>query len=207
MVLRQAAPPPPPRPVSNPNKGKARAVEPPPADHSDESGDEHHHGTATGATVDLDATEGGRGKRVRKKRRLSASDELDPNLLNFDGTGLRKPRPRASRVSHLPPPRLGPLRPEDVRPSDDDVRYRAAVAANDERPPLTDMRGFCPAWADRRRGLFGAAEYLRNPVPTTGASVDIGASGLARGVVLEGQPSQPGWWGEGARTGTIVAAM
>lgn len=215
LVIKMNEPPaPPPRapqpaPLRSPDKGKGRAV--PGADSDDnESADEREHGHEHehdhDHEHDADTTEGGRGKRVRKKRRLSASDELDPNLLNFDGTGLRKPRSRVSRVAHhLPPAHSGPLRPEDV--VDKDTSYRDAVVANDAREALGDMRGFCPAWTDRRRALFTAAEYLRNPISTTGASVDIGASGLARGVILEGHTISPAYWGEGRMAGTIVAPI
>lgn len=155
---------------------------------------------------DTDGEDAGRGKRVRKKRRLSATDEVDPNLLNLDGS-LRKPRAKGPRIPGLPGPGAGANRPEDVRVTEDDARYRAAVEANDQRPDLSSMRGFCPVWANRRRELFAAAEYLRAPVPTAGASVDIGRSGVARGVILEGPSSPKTFWGEGGQAGSIAAYM
>ncbi len=63
------------------------------------------------------------------------------------------------------------------------------------------MSGQCSLWAVTRRALQGAAEYLRNPVMTDGASVEIGEGGIARGVILEGQEPEPkGYWG-GAEDG------
>lgn len=158
----------------------------------------------------LEVEERGRGKRIKKKRRLS-DDMVDSTMLNFDGTALKKPRPRAPRTSALPvPAHVGPARPENVHATEEDKRYQAAVKANNDRPDLLNMRGCCPVWADRRRALFAAAEYFRAPVHIPGASVEIGPSGIARGVVLEGTPpvgARKPFWGEAEQAGTIVTYM
>lgn len=155
--------------------------------------------------------ESGRGKRVKKKRRLSASDEVDPNLLNFDGSGLRKARSRPSRpVTQLPPSSsTGYLRPEDVTPTDEDRAYDEVCSGNTSQE-LEDPRGIPPFWADRRRAVQAALPYFRDPVATDGAKVDIGPSGIARGVILDGIPRESvgaSFFGMGERAGTIVTNM
>jgi hypothetical protein len=143
----------------------------------------------------------GRGKRIRKARRLG-SDELDPNNLLPDGT--------LKRVAKKKPPRTTvPVFTADEPPmTKDDEAYFARVEANAARPALRDMRGACPVWALKRRDLSAAAEYLRDPKKTEGGSVEIGVGGLARGVILEGvAPGQGTFWGKGAQAGTIVVAL
>lgn len=167
------------------DKGKGRQV------NGEESGDE------------------GRGKRVKKKRRLSASDEMDPNTLNFEGTGIRKARSRQPKpITQLPSSSAGYLRPEDVTPTQEDEQY-AALAAR-EAPALEDPRGIPPFWAGRRRALQAALPYFRNPIRTDGAAVDIGPSGVARGVILDGAPNESveaHFFGTAERAGTILTNM
>lgn len=153
--------------------------------------------------------EGGRGMRVKKKRRLSASDELDPTTLSWDGSSVKKPRskPRPSAVNT---PLRGPLRPEDVQPTDADGEYYAALKVNDERPLLDNMRGFCPLWSDRRQALTAACKHFENSYKVAGASVSVGTSGVARGVILDNTPvgSVAGsYFGMEERAGTIVTSM
>jgi hypothetical protein len=150
----------------------------------------------------------GRGKRVKKKRRLSAADEMDPNTLNFDGTGIRKARARPSKPPALPSSRAGYLRPEDVTPTPEDEAY--AVLAAREAPALEDPRGIPPFWAERRLALQGALLNFGDPVRTTGASVGIGRSGVATSIVLDGAPNESveaHFFGTGERAGTILANM
>lgn len=181
------------------DKGKGKAKAPPPSSDSEEDESD------TAAPRE----DGGRGKRIKKKRRLSASDEVDPNLLNFDGSGFRKPRAARQPKAGLPGATMEPTRPEDVTPSKADVEHFESVAKNNERPDLHDMRGFAPVWADRRRALAAAVEAFRAPQTTPGASVSVGPSGIARGVILEGKPplEMRTYWGTGERIGTIITSM
>lgn len=160
----------------------------------------------TQASSEVD-DEGGRGKRVKKQRRLSASDEVDPNLLSFDGTTLKQPRSRPSRPNPLPRPHDLPARPEDVDPSSSDRDYEQRAMENSEKPGLGQTRGPCPIFANRRQALTAACSWMRNPVETNGALVDIGTSGIARGVVLQGRPWTKSFWGEREDAGTIVTTM
>lgn len=114
----------------------------------------------------------GRGKREKKKRRLS-------------GDSVERVRPDRPFVPPPPPMPQAPTRTLPV--TADDKAYFQRVDANKARPPLSDMCGPCPVWSNTRRGLQSAVQYLRNPGRTGGASVDIGPGGLARGVILEGQ--------------------
>lgn len=169
-------------------KGKGRALE---TDSEAEAGD------LASPTDEIE----GRGKRIRKARRLG-SDELDPNNLLPDGT--------LKRVVKKKPPRPAvPVFTADEPPmTKDDEAYFARVEANAARPALRDMRGACPVWALKRRDLSAAAEYLRDPKKTEGGSVEIGVGGLARGVILEGvAPGQGTFWGKGAQAGTIVVGL
>lgn len=129
----------------------------------------------------------GRGKRVKKKRRLSASDEVDPNTLGWDGTPLKKPRGRP-RVAAPILPFNGPLRPEDVKLTYLDVKSEAELAENTARPPLADPRDFSPMWADRPHAFTAAAGRFQSPIKTMGAWVARAANGQAQGVILTGQP-------------------
>lgn len=154
--------------------------------------------------------EGGRGKRVKKKRRLSASDEVDPNQLNFEGTALRKARARPSRpVTQLPSSSAGYHRPEDVTPTAEDLKYKSLCDIQ-TAPDLKDPRGIPPFWADRRRALEAALLQFRNLVWTDGAAVRLGLSGLGVGIVLDGVPhatTEPHFFGTGERAGTILTNM
>ena len=92
--------------------------------------------------------------------------------------------------------------------SADDRAYFARVEANSQKAWLKSMKGACPVWADTRRALCSAVDYLKEPTKTVGASVDMGKGGVARGVILEGQPlGQGGFWGKGSQAGTIVCSM
>jgi len=151
--------------------------------------------TSNGASVDA----GRRGQRVRKKRRLSAAGEIDPNDIDDNGTVLKKARRRTTSDSNSMP--LLPL-------TADDRAYFSRIDANNARPPLADMRGSCPVWANTRQALQAAAEYLRQPVKTVGGCVQIGVGGVARGVILEGQtPGQGTFWGSGTQAGTILISL
>lgn len=180
----------------------------------------------------LAATDSLQGKRVPKKRRLSANGEIDPESLQSDGT-LKKPRKRpsnpvapashlpynghasSSSSSHLPLGTAGAYYPgsgTDATPapalSAADEAYLDRLERNAEKPYLTEMSGQCSLWATTRRALQGVAEYLRNPVMTDGASVEIGEGGIARGVILEGQEPEPkGFWGQRRMAGTMICAM
>lgn len=173
------------RKYSTEEKGKGRATD---LDVSDNN-----------RSFEVDEVEG-RAKRVRKKRRLSAAGEIDPNDLNDDGSVNKKARRKFSLLtnSHM----------KETPLTADDRAYFARLDDNARRPPLLDMKGFCPIWSKTRRALQSAAEYLRQPVKTVGASVEIGVSGVARGVILEGQtPQQGSFWGSGRQAGTIITSM
>ena len=129
--------------------------------------------------------DGGRGKRVRKKRRLSASGEVDPNDLDDEGTMLMKP-PTSRRV---PKPSIPLNGPPDPSPTADDKAYLTRVEANSKLPVLHPSRGPCPVWSNTRQALRAATEYFRQPIKTAGASVEIGNGKIARGVILEGKPT------------------
>lgn len=188
--------------------------------------------STSSAVAALAATDSLQGKRVPKKRRLSANGEIDPESLQSDGT-LKKSRKRPSGVeapsqydsynghvsssSHPPPSTAAMHHPVSsteataapAQPmSAADRAYVERLQRNAEQPYLTEMSGQCSLWAVTRRALQGAAEYLRNPVMTDGASVEIGEGGIARGVILEGQePGPKGYWGERKMAGTMFCAM
>ena len=147
---------------------------------------------------------GGRGQRVKKKRRLSAGGELDPNDIDDDGVVVvNKPMKRASKPSM-------PLFRDEPMWLAQDAEYRRRVEENHNRPPLSNMRGQCPIWSNSRRALMAACEYFRQPVKTEGASVEIGINGIARGVILEGEApglSETTYFGEMEDVGTIVVSM
>jgi hypothetical protein len=98
------------------------------------------------------------------------------------------------------------LRPEDVEPTAQDIKYNQRVEENAKKPAMKYFKE-CPLWAMRRHAFYAATDSLRNPTPTVGASVQIGESGVARGVLLEGSPTLKAFWGQGVDVGTIVAAM
>lgn len=156
----------------------------------------------------------GRGKRVKKKRRLSATGEVDPESLNADGTVIKKRKQAKASISTSTGtshqhqhqqlhqvPLEGPLSPEDQA-------YFDRIEENGKKPRLSEMRATCPVWSTTRKGLQAAAEYLRNPSKTAGASVEIGVGGVARGVILEGvPPSSRCFWGVQEDAGTIMVPM
>lgn len=140
--------------------------------------------------------EGGRGKRVRKKRRLSSAGEIDPNVLNDDGSVNKKARVKSN------------VHVKEIPLTAEDRAYFARVAQNELRGPLSIYRTACPLWARTRRALQSAAECFRQPDKTIGASVGIGMGGVARGIIFEGDaPGKGVFWGEGERAGTIVTSM
>jgi hypothetical protein len=140
----------------------------------------------------------GRGKRVKKKRRLSANGEVDPTTVDNDGSPLKSVR-RTAHSTYIAQPR-------DVFAAD--KAYATRLEANASKRPLDGMRSPCPVWANNRRALQAAVEYFRNPIRTEGGSVEVGTGGLARGVILEGTPPGQGtFWGQGNETGTIVACL
>lgn len=195
----------------------------------------HENGSPNGSAMENGraTTESGRGKRVKKKRRLSA-DQIDPETLDDEGnprhvtgptsnTGFDKP---GQSSTSFKAPVKGATRPRSSLPSKTlkpdqplskaDEEYFRLLEENAQKPPLRDMRGACPVWSHTRRALCSATEYLRNPIRSEGASVEVGKGGVARGVILEGRP--PGdrtYWGttmelNGERismAGTIVANM
>lgn len=174
------------RSLSTADKGEGRAMD-------------GHFSEGTKRFLEAEQVDG-RGKRVRKKRRLSAAGEIDPNDLNDDGSVNKKTRWTSTLVKngYVAQPPL----------TVDDKAYFARLDANARRPPLSDMKGPCPVWGKTRRALQSTAEYLRQPVKTIGASVEIGVGGIARGVILEGQiPRQGVFWGEGEQAGTIITYM
>lgn len=183
-------------------KGKGRALS-----EEDEEEDNPRESPDNGKD-DVEAT--GRGKRVRKKRRLSADGEVDPNDYDDDGLPIPKQRPEPPRSPPAaPPPRADPIGPLIADPpvSPDDERYHERVEANAKKPPLVKMKGPCPVWAHTRRALQSALGYLRNPVKTVGASVEI-EGGIAKGVILEGEPpGEKHYWGTGPLAGTILTSM
>ena len=145
--------------------------------------------------------DGGRGKRVRRKRRLSADGEIDPNDLNADGSVNKKAR-RKSNIRANGQTSKAPILCAA------DKLYFARLEENAKRPALNDMKGPCPLWAKTRKALQSVAEYLRDPGKTIGACVDIGVGGVARGVILEGAAhEQRAFWGTGAEAGTIITSM
>ncbi|WRT66916.1 uncharacterized protein IL334_003881 [Kwoniella shivajii] len=129
-----------------------------------------------------------------RKRRLSSAAEAD----------TKRTRRKSNRDS------IGPLPSSSNLPMTlMDQAYFSRLEVNARRPPLSDMNGPCPVWAKSRRALQVAAEYLREPKKTAGASVEIGVGGIARGVILEGKVigAQGVFWGKGREAGTIVTAI
>ena len=151
--------------------------------------------------VDMSPDGEGRGKRVKKKRRLSVSGEVDPNEYDDLG-GIRKPMRRVSKMDIS-------LNGDSERLNSAGERaFHARIEANNQRPRLTDMSGSCPVWAHSKKALEAAVEYLRQPVKSIGASVEVGAGGMARAVLLEGQaPDQHTYWRMDSSGGTILTSM
>ena len=169
--------------ISSSHKGKERASQ--------------EAASNTALRINDSSPDNGRGKRVKKKRRLSATGEIDPSEVPLNGT-IRKSRPSVPRAPPPPRPTL----------SASERAYNERVRLNKLKPVLKDMRGGYPMWARTRRSLMTMAEYLRNPIRTDGASVDIGHGEIARGVILEGEaPGRPGFWSQDKWAGTIVASM
>ncbi|ORY25750.1 hypothetical protein BCR39DRAFT_543219 [Naematelia encephala] len=139
-------------------------------------------------TRSRDATpeeDGGRGKRVRKKRRLSLTGEVDPETVNDDGIIAKKFRRKSRPTNDGTEGRQPAL-------TADDKAWQARVQANAAKPPLANLDGNYPIWANTRAALRDATTYLRDPVKTVGGSVEIGTGGIARGVLLEGK-ADPMW--------------
>lgn len=158
--------------------------------------------------------EGLPAKRVKKKRRLSASNEIDPDSLDLDDSPRnKKPRKRVPTIPH--PPSLSPTiaksdmhNANPAKHTSADAAYFERIDRNARRPLLASQRSACPVWAKTRKALQAATEYLRNPVRTDGGSVEIGVGGVARGVILEGDASGCGtFWGESDHYGTIVTCL
>ena len=152
-------------------------------------------------TLEMSSDGEGRGKRVKKRRRLSASGEVDPN--DYDGiSGVKKPMRKVSKMEI-------PLNGDSEHLSTFEERaFNARIDANNQRPRLTDMSGSCPVWANSKRALEAAAEYLRQPIKSIGASVEIGAGGMARAVLFEGEaPDRHTSWRMDNAGGTIVMSM
>jgi hypothetical protein len=120
-------------------------------------------------------------------------------------SGIKRPRVSTGPARALPA-RAPPLRPEDVPSTAQDERYASRTRDNVAKDAM-QPHGFCPVWAGRRQALYAACEYFRNPTQTVGASVQLGSSGIGRGVLLEGNPTIKAFWGTRDETGTIVAAM
>ncbi|WWC85264.1 uncharacterized protein L201_000126 [Kwoniella dendrophila CBS 6074] len=131
-----------------------------------------------------------------KKRRLSSTAEADPKRVRRKSNTIRDTNSLLPLSSDLPL-------------SKTDREYFSRLEDNARKSPLTDMRGPCPVWAKTRRSLQVAAEYFRNPTSSAGASVEIGAGGIARGVILEGEVmgAQGLFWGQGKDTGIIMTSI
>jgi hypothetical protein len=112
-----------------------------------------------------------------------------------------KPNPPTTHVT-INPAAIGNLSPTDKA-------FAERVEANNRKPVLgRNIKGLCPVWSNTRRGLQSALEYMRNPIKTAGASVDISPGGMARGIILEGQtPSDLAYWGENEEGGTLILPM
>ena len=112
-----------------------------------------------------------------------------------------KPNPPTTHVT-INPAAIGTL-------SQVDKAFAERVEENNRKPVLgRNIKGLCPVWSNTRRGLQSALEYMRNPVKTAGASVDISPGGMARGIILEGQtPSDLAYWGEKEEGGTLILPM
>ncbi|WVQ98537.1 hypothetical protein IAU59_005663 [Kwoniella sp. CBS 9459] len=139
--------------------------------------------------MDLDQTSA--PAHVTKKRRSSTTAE----------NNVKRVRRQSGRDALAPMKEGKPISPADQA-------YFDRLQANAQKRPLTDMNGPCPVWGKTKRALQNTVEYLREPMETIGGSVEIGAGGLARGVILEGDVNAQGlYWGTGEHAGTIIAAI
>lgn len=153
--------------------------------------------------------EGGRGKRVKKKRRLSASDEVDPTTLRSNGHSAKKSRPSVTGQNRaiIPRPPSKNIKRMQAQIKEDEA-YASRVAINAAKPQLRNYDSDVPLRSQTRRALYATAEYFSRPGKTAGASIEIGAAGLARGVLLEGvAPGTGNWWQLSQNSGTIIAHM
>jgi hypothetical protein len=160
---------------------------------------------------------------VKKKRRLSLTDEVDPNhidtsvIISLPPRHITSPPPSVAAPTSLPKlkkPQLKkssyaqPRRKSTTAITPEETAFLSRVAKNAAKPALKDMKGTCPIWSNTRKALQSAAEYLRDPVKTQGASVHIGVGGVARGLILEGEIQDTGvYWGEGEQAGSILTYM
>jgi hypothetical protein len=132
------------------------------------------------------------GKRAPKKRRISENDPSTPQLNGF----VRKPRQSnpgtlASRIT----------------PSSDATKYNDRVLVNMKKPPWPGIAD-PPVWAQTRQTVSTIAEYLRNPISSEGACVEVGIGSLARGIILEGgQFGRPLYWSSAYEKPLIEANM
>jgi hypothetical protein len=169
----------------------------------------------------------GRGRRVKKRRRLSDTYEVDkvsPQKLERSGSQARpdangyeddlpsrstahpasNANPRRSKSINDSPP---PIDISSSRKAKDDT-YFARLEVNARKPPLSDMKGPCPVWSATRKALSAATEYLRDLTPCEGGSVCVAEGGVARGLILEGNVlGEKPFWGEGEDAGSIAASL
>jgi hypothetical protein len=149
--------------------------------------------------------DGGRGKRTKKKRRLSAGEEIDPDTIDDDGHILL-PRKKSHARPSLPVPPPAPV--VEAKSTSEDQAYFDRIEKNNRKPNLKNMRAACPAWATTRRALQSGAEYFRNPKKIEGGSVEVGVGGVARGVIFEGRSVGGGnYWGVKGAAGTMVTSL
>ena len=115
-----------------------------------------------------------------------------------------QPKAKANSATHAA---INPAATDNL--SQVDKAFAQRVEANNLKPVLgRDIKGLYPIWSHTRRGLQSALEYMRNPIKTTGGSVDISPGGLARGIILEGAPaSDLAFWGQGVEGGTFLLPM
>ena len=146
----------------------------------------------------------GRGKRIKKPRRLSDADEVDPNKRSKSDP----PRPASQSRNQLPFNTRHILRPEDVSPTVQDKVYLQGVKENRHKETIP-MSGPCPLWGLRREPFIAALGFTEDlSYEATGAAVYcVNGDTQAAGVVLEGRPTLKAFWGVKEDTGTIVAAM
>jgi len=157
---------------------------------------------------------GGRGKRIKKKRRLSAADEIAPSPVKPNAPA-KKSRPSTAHVvpkKERPDlPAALPLPPQTPQSSQtrSQKEYNARLITNRSKPALDQAAlASIPVWADTHRALLVCSEYLNRPSKTHGASVEIGAGGLARGLILEGvAPGYGNYWRTDNSVGSIIINM